>query len=139
MKIAALAMVTLAVLIGVVPYFTDCEAHGRHMTMANGMEVPMKCHWTGLAELATAAPLVVVGALMATSKQRESLRNGGLIAAAVGIFVILLPTTLIGVCSNPDMTCNSTMKPALILMGVLVLAIGLGGAAYVLRRKNETA
>ena len=138
MRIAALAIVALAILIGVVPYFTDCEAHGRHMTMANGMEVPMKCHWTGLAELAMAAPLVVVGALMTTSKRRESLRNGGLIAAAVGLFVILLPSTIIGVCSNPEMTCNTIMKPALILMGVLVMAVGLGGVAYVMRKKNET-
>ena len=139
MKTAALALIGLAILIGVVPYFTDCEAHDRHMKMANGMEVPMKCHWTGLAELAMAAPLVVVGALMTTSKRRESLRNGGLIAAAVGVFVILLPSTLIGVCGNPDMTCTSVMKPALILMGVLVLAVGLGSVAYVLRRKSETA
>jgi hypothetical protein len=39
--------------------------------------------------------------------------------------IILLPTTLIGVCGNPDMVCNSIMKPALVFMGVLVAGISL--------------
>jgi uncharacterized membrane protein YkvI len=138
-KIAALAIAVLAILIGVVPMFSDCESQGRSLTLANGREIPMKCHWTGLAELAMAAPLLVVGSLMATSKRRESLRNAGLIAAALGVFVILLPATLIGVCGNPDMSCNSVMKPALILMGSLVLVGGLAVAFQSLRQKEETA
>lgn len=139
MKIAALAIAVLAILIGVVPMFSDCESQGRSLTLANGREIPMKCHWTGLAELAMAAPLLVVGSLMATSKRRESLRNAGLIAAALGVFVILLPATLIGVCGNPDMSCNSFMKPALMLMGSLVLVGGLAVAFHSLRQKEETA
>jgi hypothetical protein len=138
-KIAALAIAVLAILIGVVPMFSDCESQGRSLTLANGREIPMKCHWTGLAELAMAAPLLVVGSLMATSKRRESLRNAGLIAAALGVFVILLPATLIGVCGNPDMSCNSFMKPALMLMGSLVLVGGLAVAFHSLRQKEETA
>ena len=39
-----------------------------------------------------------------------------ILGLAFGAFLILLPTALIGVCANPDMICNSVMKPTLILI-----------------------
>ena len=139
MKVIGGLLIALALLIGIVPLFSDCESQGRSLTLANGREIPMKCHWTGLAELAMAAPLLVVGALMTTSKRTESLRNLNVIAVAAGIVVILLSTTLIGVCANPDMRCNAVMKPTMILAGGLVAALGVVGTLRALRRKDETA
>ena len=139
MKVIGGTLIALALLISIVPMFTDCESQGRSLTLANGREIPMKCHWTGLAELAMAAPLLVVGALMTTSKRTESLRNMNVMAVVAGIAVILLSTTLIGVCANPDMRCNAVMRPALILMGSLVVALGVVGALQALRRKEEAA
>lgn len=139
MKVIGGLLIALALLAAVVPMFSDCESQGRSLALANGREIPMKCHWTGLAELAMAAPLLVVGALMTTSKRTESLRNMNVIAVAAGIAVILLVTTLIGVCANPDMRCNAVMKPALILAGSLVAALGVVGVLQALRRRDETA
>ncbi len=130
MKVAAIAMLVLAVLIGVVPMFTDCESAGRMLTLENGRQVSMKCHWTARAELGLALPLVAVGAMMPFTRNKGSRRMLGIAAAALGIVTILLPTQLIGVCVNPDMPCVSTMKPALLLMGVLVVAIGLATVAF---------
>ena len=45
----------------------------------------------------------------------------------LGIFVMVLPTNLIGVCGSADMICNSTMKPALLFMGALVVAASVVG------------
>lgn len=137
MKVIGGLLIALALLIGIVPMFSDCQSQGRSLTLANGREIPMKCHWTGLAELALAAPLLVVGALMITSKGAESLRNLSLTGGVAGILVILLPATLIGVCANPDMRCNAVMKPSLILSGSLVVALGLVGVMRSLRRKEE--
>jgi hypothetical protein len=137
MKVIGGLLIALALLIAVVPMFTDCQSQGRSLTLANGREIPMKCHWTGLAELGLAAPLFVVGALTTASRRKESLRNLSLIAAVAGIVVILLPTRLIGVCANPDMDCNSIMKPALILAGSLVVGLGLVGLVLSLRSKEE--
>lgn len=125
MKVAAGLVMVLAVLVAAVPMFTDCESAGRMLTLANGREVSMKCHWTGRAELALSVPLFAVGALMMFSRRKESRRNLGIAGTTLGIVAILLPTNLIGVCMNPDMPCVSTMKPALILMGALVIGIGL--------------
>jgi hypothetical protein len=42
----------------------------------------------------------------------------------LGLFVILLPTTLIGVCAKADMLCHALMKPVLTLTGIVVVALG---------------
>jgi hypothetical protein len=119
--------------------FTDCQAQGRALTLADGRTVPMKCHWTGSAEMALAVPLLATGTLMAGSRRRETLRNLSLLGAVLGAVVILLPTALIGVCANPDMLCNSVMRPTLILGGSLVVVLGLVGLVRSWRQKEELA
>ena len=137
MKITAVLMVALALVIGIVPFYTDCASQDRHLTLENGKMVEMKCHWTGKAELALAGPLFVTGSLLGFNKRKESLRNLSVLGAILGVFVILLPTALIGVCGNPDMICNSIMKPTLILMGSLVIALSIYGLVKSLRMKEE--
>jgi hypothetical protein len=137
MKITAVLMVVLALAIGVIPQFTDCESQGRHLTLADGRSIPMKCHWTGQAELALAGPLFVTGSLLAFNKRKETLRNLSVLGGILGIFVILLPTALIGVCANPDMVCNSIMKPALILLGSLIVVLSIAGVVKSLGMKEE--
>lgn len=138
-KVAAVALIILAVLVAVVPTFSDCVSDGRMLTLADGREIPMKCHWTGRAELGLGLPLLVVGLTMMFSRRRESFRNLGLVGISLGIVTILLPTILIGVCGNPDMPCHSIMQPALILMGILVIGISLAVVILNLRREQETA
>ena len=137
MKIAALLMIVLAIVIGIIPQFTDCESQGRSLTLADGRQIPMKCHWTAQAEVGLAVPLLATGALMTTSRRKESLRNLSLLGALLGVFVILLPTALVGVCANPDMICNSVMKPALILSGSLIVGLSLFGLVKSYRGKEE--
>ncbi len=125
MKISAALIVILAILIGVLPYFFNCQYDGKALTLENGRQVPMKCYWTARASLAVAIPLLAVGLLMAFSKQKEALRALTLVGAILGGMVILLPTWLIGVCQHPGASCNLVMKPALIFAGILVIGISL--------------
>ncbi|MBU0492118.1 MAG: DUF4418 family protein [Chloroflexi bacterium] len=139
MRIIAVLIVVLAILIGVIPQFTDCQSQGRALTLANGKEVAMKCHWTGQGELALSLPLLVVGALLFFSRRKESRLMLGVLMTLLGLLVILLPTGLIGVCSNPDMICLSVMQPALILMGVVVAALGVLVLVFGFRSREEVA
>jgi hypothetical protein len=123
MKIAAALVIVLALVIGLVPQFTDCQSQGKALTLQNGKTVPMKCHWTAIAEIGMAVPLLGVGTVMGVSKRKESRRIIAGLGALLGIFVILFPTRLIGVCASADMLCNSVMKPTLILSGILIIAI----------------
>jgi len=125
MKIAAAAILVLAIVIGVVPQFTDCQSQGRAIALANGKTVPMKCHWTAQAALAMTLPLLGLGTVTAVSRRKESRRIISALGVLLGAVVILLPTYLIGVCASADMLCNSIMKPTLILAGTLIIAISL--------------
>jgi hypothetical protein len=140
-KVAAVLIVILAILIGVIPLFTDCESQGRSLTLSDGKQVPMKCHWTGRGELVLAIPLLAVGVLMWFGRRKETQMALGILGIILGVLVILLPTLLIGVCMSADMLCNSVMKPALILMGSLVVVISLASTILSIVRgeKAQTA
>jgi hypothetical protein len=138
-RIAAGLIVILAILIGVIPLFTDCESQGRSITLADGRQIPMKCHWTGRGELVLAIPLLAVGGLMFFSRRKETQMALGILGVILGVLVILLPTTLIGVCMSADMLCNSVMKPSLILMGSLVVVISLASTVLSVVKGEKAA
>jgi hypothetical protein len=122
MKIIGVIVVALALVVAIVPRFTDCQSQGGAITLPNGKTIPMKCHWTGRAEMATAGPVAAVGVLLATSRRKRTIRTLAAIGLVLGLSVILLPATLIGVCASDQMICNMIMRPTLIFAGILVIA-----------------
>ncbi len=130
MKAIGSILVVLALVIGIVPQFTDCLAQGHTIALPNGNTMPMKCHWTRQAEVAVAIPLGLVSILTLTSKRRETLRVLAGLAMALGLAAILLPTSLIGVCASEEMICNMLMKPTLVFAGLLTMATGLVSLVY---------
>jgi hypothetical protein len=109
--------IVMALVIGIVPVFTDCLSQGKSLQLANGKTVPMKCHWTGIAEIAVAVPLVLVGLAQIFSKRKETTNLASLFGVVLGTLAVLFPTALIGVCANPSMLCNMVMRPMLIAAG----------------------
>jgi len=85
------------------------------------------------------APLVIVGAMLATSRRKESRRNLSIMGLGLGGLAILLPTYLIGVCTGPTMICHSVMKPALVSMGGVTAAVGVLGVVMSQRMKEPVA
>jgi hypothetical protein len=91
-KVLAALIVVLALVIGIVPLFTDCQSQGRAIALANGSTVPMKCHWTGQAALGMAIPLVGLGSVTAFSWRKETRRVLSVLGILLGAVVILLLT-----------------------------------------------
>lgn len=139
MKALAIAIIAMAVLIGAVAYLYNCEHDGKALTLANGRQVPMKCFWTAMAEIGAAGSLLVLGALQLRSRQRETDRALGIMGGALGAVVILLPTLLIGVCAHPEASCHLVMRPAMIFLGILVMAAGAGRAAVASSMMGQAA
>jgi hypothetical protein len=137
-KILGGLIIVMALVVGIVPLFTDCLSQGRTLTTSTGAQVPMKCHWTSIAEIGVALPLALVGVLTMTSKRKETVRSLAAFGVLLGAMIILFPTVLIGVCANPMMICNMVEKPTLILSGGLAIALSLV-AALRTRKGGELA
>lgn len=130
MKVIGVILVALALIIGIVPQFTDCLAQGSAIELPNGNTIPMRCHWTRQAEVAVAFPLGIVGILVLLTRRRQTLRALLIVGIALGIAAILLPAYLIGVCAGEDMICSMVMKPTLLFAGVLTVGTSLVGLVY---------
>jgi hypothetical protein len=138
-RVLSIVIVVLALGLAIIPAFSDCLSQGRSLTLQNGSTVPMKCHWTGIAEIGAAVTLGAAGILSFRNRRPEAARSLGLIGVAGGVMAILFPTLLIGVCSNPMMTCNMIMRPALILLGTLGIAASAGMFITANRMEMATA
>jgi hypothetical protein len=132
----AITLVVLAVAIAVVPAFSDCQSQGKAITLANGSTVPMKCHWTGVAEIGVGIPLAGVGIMTGFSRRKSNLLMMGIMGSVLGIMAVLFPTHLIGVCANMASTCNTVEKPSLIALGSVAI-VGSLGAMVLSRRTKE--
>lgn len=139
MKALAIAVIAMAVLIGAVAYLYNCEHDGKALTLANGMKVPMKCFWTAMAEIGVAGTLLILGGLQLASRKREAQRALGVMGAALGALVILLPTALIGVCMHPEASCHLVMRPAMIFLGILVIGASAAQALLAPRFAERAA
>jgi hypothetical protein len=133
--VLGVAMVLLALVLAIAPAFTDCESQGKMLTTADGRSVSMKCHWTGVAQIAAAIPLGLAGVYALRGRRKETTRFAGIVGAVSGAMAILLPTVLIGTCGNAAMTCNLLMRPILLASGILAIAASI--ALFVIAREPE--
>jgi len=125
-RFLGIALIVLALGIGIVPHYTDCLSQGNQVALANGKTQPMKCHWTAQGEIAVAAPLGVLGIVTLASKRKSSLRGAGVMGIALGAVALALPLNLVGTCAMPTHICNTTMKPAILALGSVSILGSLG-------------
>lgn len=125
-KIAGGILILLGALLMLIPtlLFPGCE--GLIERADGGASMPMRCHWTGLAEVGIGILILCAGLLSLAAK------TGGAgvfaMATACGVVGVLLPIKLIGVCAMPTMACRSAMAPAIYVSCALVIVTGLVGA-----------
>lgn len=79
---------------------------GKMLELANGNQVPMKCHWAGQAAIAVCA-VILAAAIMALLARKEY-KGLMVVTAVAGVVLLLVFTSLIGVCANEEMRCNVT-------------------------------
>ena len=127
MKIIGVVLIVLALVTAIVPLFTDCQSQGKSIVLESGKTIAMKCHWSGRAELVVAVPLFAIGVMGMVNRNSLVIRNLSILGVILGVFIVLIPTNLIGVCLSADMLCNSVMRPILILSGILVIVASLAG------------
>jgi hypothetical protein len=138
MKVLAVLIILVALVIIIVPQFTNCEAGKDNATTsmssagatatASPAAMPyrmMKCYWTAHAEIVAGVPLIAIGVLLFFARRKETTRVLGILTAILGVLTILLPTSIIGTCLNDQMVCNTEMKPVLLICGGITVALGI--------------
>ena len=91
-------------LIGAVKFWAP--VCGKLLDLADGNQVPMKCHWAGQAAIAVAI-VILAAAVMALLAKKE-FKGLMVVTAVAGVMLFLIFTGLIGVCANEEMRCNVT-------------------------------
>ena len=86
---------------------------------------PMKCWYTARVETVLGALILLSGLALFIEKSVASLKVPGIIVTGLGLSVVLIPTNITGICDITSATCNIVTKPALILLGFVVVIIGL--------------
>jgi len=139
MKILGVILLLLALTITILPQYNTCAHEGKFITLANGKTIEMKCSWTARAEIAVGSTLAVVGLMMILSRRKESGIFLAILGIVLGVFVILLPTEMIGVCTRMAASCKTLMKPALIGLGSGAIAVSVTALLLAVTGKEKEA
>ena len=79
---------------------------GKMLDLANGNQVPMKCHWAGQAAIALCV-IILITAVMALLAKKEY-KGLMVVNAVAGALLFMVFTSLIGVCASETMRCQVT-------------------------------
>ena len=79
---------------------------GKLLELANGNQVPMKCHWAGQAAIAISV-IIITAAVMALLSKKEY-KGLMVVNAVAAVILFLVFTSLIGVCASAEMRCQIT-------------------------------
>jgi hypothetical protein len=126
----------LGLLIALVPVciFPACS---KVIETAAGGTVPMKCFWSGQAEIGIGLLILCGGVLLALFQSPFTRLGISMMTALTGILGLLVPTLLIGGCGMATMTCRMTTLPALIVLSILTVAICSANAIYLWRQNKK--
>lgn len=130
----AVAVFGLLTMLVPVCIFPACS---KMIETAAGGTVPMRCFWSGQAEIGIGV-LILCGGLLLVLFRSPLIRIGiSVMTALAGVLALLVPTVLIGGCEMDTMACRMTTFPALIILGVLTAAVCFANAVYLSKKKIQ--
>ena len=94
---------------------------GKLLDLANGNQVPMKCHWAGQAGIAVSV-VILVAAVMALLSKKEYKGFMVVTAVAAALLFMIFATGFIGVCASETMRCQTTKLWGIIVSGITFAA-----------------
>lgn len=100
----ALQIIAAACVLGAVKIWAP--VCGKMLDLANGNQVPMKCHWAGQATIAISV-IILAAAAMALLAKKEY-KGLMVVTAIAGVLLFMVFTSLIGVCASETMRCQTT-------------------------------
>jgi hypothetical protein len=118
-----ITLLGLLLAVGTQTIFPVCEAG----------EKIMKCFWTGRAASGIGGVIAVVGVLLLVFGNKRT-RIGLLLALIpIGIYAVLIPNVLIGVCGGAHMNCRALALPAITIIGTAVSIFAAASAFWLFK------
>jgi hypothetical protein len=108
----------------------DNSANNSQTTMT---KKHMKCWYTGRWEIVVGSIISLFGLLILLFKDKKIRIILSIFALIGGIFALLIPTILVGVCGNKNMDCQTMALPALIIFSSAVILTALVNIVYLAR------
>lgn len=86
-------------------------------------EMKMRCFYTARWELVVGVAAVITGILLLIISKEiiRAVLSG--VQIILGVFIVLIPTAIVGVCGSPMMHCVTVTRPALIVIGTLHIVV----------------
>lgn len=135
--LSGIAVAALGLLISLVPVciFPPCS---KLIETAAGGTTPMKCFWSGQAEIGVGLLILCGGVLLAVFRSPLIRIGIGMMTALCGLLALAIPTLLIGGCKMSGMACRMTTFPSLIVLSILTVAICSANAAWLWMQNKKT-
>jgi hypothetical protein len=127
--LSGIAVAVLGLLTALVPVciFPTCS---KLIETAAGGTVPMKCFWSGQAEIGIGLLILCGGVLLVVLKSPLMRIGISIMTALSGLLGLAVPALLIGGCEMPTMACRMTTFPSLYVLSILTVAVGSANAAW---------
>lgn len=122
---AGIVAIALGGLIALIPILIFPVCNGM-FELSNGKSLFMKCHWTAMAELLVGILIIFDGILMVGFKKHETRIALSIMLFLLGLTALLMSTVMIGMCETPTMPCRVGTGPALIVVSITTMVMGLG-------------
>ncbi len=121
--------ITLGILVALTPIaiFPVCTDM---IELMNGKTLFMKCHWTAMAELLVGILIVFDGMLIMGFKKHETRTALSIMLFLFGLTALVIPTVVIGMCETATMACRVGTEPALIVVSVITMVVGIGNTFF---------
>ena len=126
---AGIIVIALGVLVALIPIIIFPVCTGR-IELTNGKTLFMKCHWTAIAELLVGILIIFDGILIIGFKKRETRIALSIMSFLFGLTVLLIPTAVIGMCETATMACRVGTEPAIIVVSVITMVVGIGNTFF---------
>ncbi|MDP4182826.1 MAG: DUF4418 family protein [Bacillota bacterium] len=127
--ITGMIIIVLGILVALIPkaIFPVCA---NQIELMNGKTIFMKCHWTAMTELMIGILIIVNGILLIGFKKHETCIALSIMLFLLGLAALLIPTEIIGMCETPTMACRVGTEPALIVVSVITMILGIGNIFF---------
>ncbi len=134
--LSGITVALLGLLIALVPVCIFPTCSKAIETLAGGT-VPMRCFWSGQAEIGIGLLILCGGVLLSVFKSPLTRMGVSWMLALTGVLGLLIPTLLIGGCEMATMPCRMTTFPAIIVLSLITVAVCALNAFYLLRRDKN--